>query len=80
MSICPLCNGLRTLNFSCENCKASLDDQGKVTDYLDEYSAYEEINTLKQVDGVKQSTENEQCVHIFSCSQCGNNELIVINE
>ena len=80
MSICPLCNGLRNLNFSCKYCKAALADQGKVTDYLDEYSAYEEINTLKQVDGLEQSIKNEQCVHIFHCSQCGNDERIVINE
>jgi len=71
---------LRNLKFSCKNCSASLADQGKVTDYLDEYSAYEEINTLKQVDGLEESLENKQCVHIFSCSQCGNDELIVITE
>lgn len=80
MSICPLCNGLQVINFYCKHCKATITDQGKVTDYLDEYSAYEDINTLKLVDGLEQSIENEQCVHLFHCSHCGNDERIVINE
>lgn len=80
MSICPLCNGFRNINVSCKHCSASLSDQGKITDFLDEYSAYEEIQTLKLVDGLEQSIENEQCVHLFSCRHCGNDELVAINE
>lgn len=80
MSICPLCNGFRNLTIFCKQCSASLADQGKITDYLDEYSAYEDIQTLKLVDGLEQSAEMDQCVHLFSCSHCGNDELVTINE
>ncbi len=55
-------------------------DMGKVTDYLDDYSAYEEQETLKQVDGVESSIENNQCLHFFYCQHCGWEEHIIINE
>ena len=50
LSICPLCNGLQRLSLPCKRCRATLVDMGKVTDYLDDYSAYEEQEMLKQVD------------------------------
>ena len=55
-------------------------DMGKVTDYLDDYSAYEELEILKQVDGLDSSSENDQCLHFFYCQQCGLEEYIIIDE
>ena len=80
MTICPLCNGLRQMSIPCKRCHASLQDQGKVTDYLDEYSAYEEIETLKQVDGVLQSIESQICIHLYYCNQCDLEEYVIIQE
>jgi len=80
LSICPLCNGLQQLSLPCKRCRAMLVDMGKVTDYLDDYSAYEEQDTLKQVDGLKTSIENDLCLHLFFCQHCGWEEHIIINE
>jgi len=51
-------------------------DKGKVTDFLDDYSAYEDIDTLQQVDGIKGHTS---CVHYFYCESCKWDEQIVIH-
>ncbi|WP_019240353.1 MULTISPECIES: hypothetical protein [Bacillus] len=80
MSICPLCNGLQTICQNCQRCSAELEDKGKITDYLDTYSAYEDIETLKQVDGNEHSIENKICVHYFLCEQCGFEEYVEILE
>lgn len=78
--ICPLCNGLQQLSIQCKYCSDVLVDKGKVTDYLDDYSAYEDIETLNQVDGLKNSLDNQQCIHYFYCESCGWKEHVIITE
>ncbi|WP_042349691.1 hypothetical protein [Bacillus massiliigorillae] len=80
MPICPLCNGLQQVSLPCNKCQSVLIDKGKLTDYLDNYSAYEDIETLKQVDGVSDSIQRHQCVHFFFCENCGGEESVVIEE
>jgi len=71
MSICPLCNGLDEIMFVCPHCRHVIKDNGKVTDYLDDYSAYMDIEMMKLFDGVLNSLELHQCVHLFYCENCG---------
>lgn len=78
--ICPLCNALEQTSLSCEKCNNSLHDLGKVVDYLDDYSPYEEIVTLKLVDGLENSVKRHQCLHLFRCSHCGYDKRITVQE
>ncbi|KMJ57946.1 hypothetical protein AB685_14040 [Bacillus sp. LL01] len=80
MEICPLCNGFEDFKDSCTSCGSMLVDTGKVTDYLDDYSAYMEVNLLKMVDGDLNSLEGHVCVHLFSCPVCQKEQIIPIQE
>jgi hypothetical protein len=68
--ICPLCNSLKEIEVHCPNCQMPMKDYGKVADYFDQYSAYENIDTLKLVDGDRNSLKNNVCWHIYACSRC----------
>ena len=76
MEICPVCNGLRQLKIPCKRCRAMLVDKGKVTDFLDDYSAYEDTDVLQQVDGL---TKHMGCVHLYYCESCNWDEQIIIS-
>lgn len=80
MEICPLCNGLEEYQGNCGSCGNMLMDTGKVTDYLDDYSAYMEINLLKLVDGDINSVENHVCLHLINCPVCQKEQIITIQE
>ncbi|QNG62019.1 hypothetical protein H4O14_18700 [Bacillus sp. PAMC26568] len=81
MYMCHLCNGFQSNTYaSCPNCKTIMMDHGKITDYLDAYSAYMEIETMKLFDGAIDSLEVHHCVHLFSCSNCMHEEMIEIQE
>ncbi len=78
--ICPLCNKLEEYDVSCDSCAHVMQDHGRVTDYLDDYSAYEDIATLKLVDGLPHSVKRNECVHLFYCTSCRSDEVVVIRE
>lgn len=78
--ICPCCNKLEEYDICCVSCAHIMQDHGKVTDYLDDYSAYEDITTLKLVDGLPHSVERNECLHIFYCPDCHSNKVVVISE
>jgi DNA-directed RNA polymerase subunit M/transcription elongation factor TFIIS len=80
MSLCPLCNGLRTIHIACPQCNAETEDQGKMMDYVGPYSAYMEIDLLKRNDGFPKSLEKGQCPHIMKCPKCGHDEVVLIQE
>lgn len=80
MSLCPLCNGLRKIHLGCPKCSDNLEDKGKYMDYADEYSAYMDIDTLKQNDGYPDSLQKGQCAHIMNCPKCGHDEVILVQE
>lgn len=80
MEICPLCNGFENFSGTCETCGNTMIDIGKVTDYMDDYSAYMEINLLKLVDGDVNSVKNHYCLHLTSCPICRNEQVITIQE
>ncbi|MFC0272116.1 hypothetical protein ACFFIX_11700 [Metabacillus herbersteinensis] len=80
MNVCPLCNGLDAWSVQCPNCRTIMEDKGKITDYLDDYSAYMDIDSMKLFDGAKQSLEENQCVHYYYCTSCMHEEVKSINE
>jgi hypothetical protein len=46
-------------------------DQGRVTDFLDDYSPYLDQKYTDLVDGLPMSIETGDCVHLFTCENCG---------
>ena len=78
--VCPLCNAFEQKDVRCDVCFHCMDDLGKRVDYLDDYSAYEEIVTLKRVDGLSESIARHECVHLFYCSICKSERTVVIQE
>ncbi|MBD1383384.1 hypothetical protein [Metabacillus arenae] len=81
MIMCPLCNGFEHhREILCPNCGTIMTDQGKITDYLDDYSAYMEIDSMKLFDGVLTSLEEHQCVHYYYCKNCLHEETQTIQE
>lgn len=80
MDLCPLCNGLETREIQCLNCKTIMEDKGKITDYLDDYSAYMDIDIMKLFDGNIHSLVEHQCMHYFYCPVCQHQQTNAINE
>ncbi|WP_425542000.1 hypothetical protein [Alkalibacillus silvisoli] len=64
----------------CSECDSNIEDQGKVIDYFDDYSAYMDISLMKLLDGDPQSFDNHQCLHYFYCENCNHEEIIAVNE
>jgi hypothetical protein len=80
MYVCPACNGLKTVEKSCEVCNGMMHDVGRVVDYLDDYSPYLEDEGLKLVDGVVESKASHLCVHVLHCPSCDSESKISIQE
>ncbi|MBA2874776.1 hypothetical protein [Thermaerobacillus caldiproteolyticus] len=80
MNVCPLCNGLRELSMYCSQCQGKLQDQGKVTDYFDDYSPYMDIDMMKRADGYPTTFGYHECVHLFYCPHCHHEEVRFIKE
>ncbi|WP_223700828.1 hypothetical protein [Sutcliffiella deserti] len=80
MGICPLCNGFEEYNQTCTSCGNLLVDAGKVTDFFDDYSAYMEIDSMKEVDGNLVSLAENICMHLVSCPLCQQDKVVAINE
>lgn len=80
MNICPLCNGLRKVTVYCPHCQQPMENQGKVTDYFENYSPYMDIDMMKLVDGYPYTLANHECVHLFYCPCCRQEEVRFIKE
>jgi hypothetical protein len=80
MNICPLCNGLRNVAVHCSHCQKQMVDQGKITDYFDDYSPYMDIDMMKLVDGYPKTLIRHECVHLFYCLHCRQEEVRFIKE
>jgi hypothetical protein len=80
LKVCPLCNQMETRSEECERCHLLMDDRGRIMDYFDDYSAYLDIDGMKQVDGYEDDGQNHQCPHIFYCTQCTHNQVLLVNE
>ena len=62
MKVCPVCNSMFNLSYRCSNCSELLEDNGRVEDYLDPYSADMPIENVAY------------CKHVYICRNCGNTE------
>lgn len=80
MSICPICNGYGSVTVSCPKCSQIMDDQGKISDYFDDYSPYMEIDLMKLEDGFPTNYSESQCVHLYKCPNCGEEQAQFIQE
>lgn len=80
MGICAICNGFEQLTVNCPNCGEYFDDNGRIMDFYDDYSAYMEIDHLKFEDGYPESFSKEECPHLVSCPKCGHSEVKFIQE
>lgn len=72
--VCPLCNGLKEINYECNECKALMVDEGPIVNYLDDYSPYLSNDITQLVDGAP----NDKCMHLFTCNKCNKDKRIEI--
>lgn len=79
MGICPICNGLNSLQAYC-SCGELFTDNGRVMDYYDDYSPYMPIDLLKLEDGYEQDFREQKCPHFLKCSACGQEKVVFIQE
>ncbi|OIJ21388.1 hypothetical protein BKP45_01000 [Anaerobacillus alkalidiazotrophicus] len=80
MAMCPICNGLTSVEIQCEQCHSEMSDKGRLLDYFDDYSAYLDIDGMKLFDGITDDQKNNQCPHVFYCYQCHMENTILIDE
>lgn len=80
MSICPLCNGFATAQETCEQCSTNMEDQGKLSDFFDDYSPYMDIDLMKLEDGFENNLATNQCVHLLQCPSCGKEQVYFVQE
>ncbi len=80
MPVCPVCNGLRELNFICSNCGNQMTESGRLMDYYDDYSPYMEIDLMKMEDGYKDTKSEHKCPHLYFCTNCQKDEVLFIKE
>lgn len=61
--VCPACNKLENITYTCPQCNGVMVDKGRAQDYVDPYAGQYPIN-----DG-----EN-YCIHVFQCLNCNEME------
>lgn len=71
MECCMWCNGISEEILICPTCEGFMLDQGRIYDYYDDYSPYMDIDLIKLEDGDPNSSNKNECVHLFKCSNCG---------
>jgi hypothetical protein len=76
---CAVCNGLESLIAECPHCQMPVEDYGRFNDYLGPYSPYRPIEDISLTNGYE-DLQNHQCMHIMSCSNCGDTFMIAVNE
>lgn len=77
--ICPVCNGLRSLQMACPNCGVIMDDGGKLEDFFDDYSPYLEMRWNREVNGYPDLAAH-RCLHYAQCPECHSEEIIGVEE
>lgn len=77
MNMCPLCNGFSVAHYVCSVCGNEERDIGRLADYLDDYSAYVDIEVA---NAVIERINAQQCIHLFYCDACERDEIRSITE
>lgn len=78
MPICPFCNGLQYEQHTCTSCEDTLQDYGKLVDYMDDYSPYMDQELLTEVDGLTMNNSQQYCVHVMYCGTCGHQTEVAV--
>ena len=71
-NICPVCNGLITLEQSCPDCKEILEDSGQIENLMGPYAPYEEHGRLSEKKG--------NCIHQIVCPYCDKTWNVKVNK
>lgn len=82
--VCPLCNGLISLEFHCPNCLNPAVDCGKRDDYVEPYAPYSELGEAIPSTDDKAlpfkchltGSTPMKCLHMLYCDVC-NTTMIV---
>ncbi|QRG66828.1 hypothetical protein [Brevibacillus choshinensis] len=77
--LCPVCNGLTSLEQACAHCKNRLEDAGRLYDRYGSYSPYREIDDAKMDNGYP-DRQQHQCLHTGWCAQCGLEQTVIVQE
>ncbi|KHF39168.1 hypothetical protein [Halalkalibacter okhensis] len=80
MGMCPVCNGMTTLEVQCTQCNELQVDYGRIMDYYEKYDAYLPIDLTKRNNGISNDLKDEQCPHYLECTQCGRTTVQLVNE
>ncbi|MDT8862045.1 hypothetical protein N0O92_17685 [Alkalihalobacillus sp. MEB130] len=80
MGMCPVCNGMVSLELKCQECQSQQVDYGRIMDYYEKYDAYLPIDLTKLNNGITNDFEEEKCPHYLQCSQCGKTSVHLVNE
>lgn len=77
--LCPVCNGLVSLEQACSRCGNRLEDGGRLYDYYGDYSPYREIDDAKMDNGFPDRAQH-QCLHTGWCPQCRAEQTVSVRE
>lgn len=80
MSICPICNGMSKIKVACEECQEELVDFGRIMDYDEKYHPYEEIDLLKEKNGIANDLQQHLCPHYVTCPNCNSFSVYLVQE
>ncbi|WP_332631104.1 hypothetical protein [Halalkalibacter flavus] len=80
MGMCPVCNGMTTLEIRCTQCEEQQIDYGRIMDYYEKYDAYLPIDLTKRSNGIATDLKEEQCPHYLECSHCGIATVHLVSE
>lgn len=61
--VCPLCNGLATVQAHCPQCGGHMADGGAVENYFGPYSPYMDVSSWPD--------DGDCCIHLLYCPDCG---------
>ncbi|WP_078552591.1 hypothetical protein [Bacillus alkalicellulosilyticus] len=78
--ICPICNGLESVNLLCESCQGPVEDRGRLMDLFDDYSPYLDIEGMKMINGIPDDQKLHECTHVLVCPTCGTEQLYIVKE
>ncbi|MGO4370844.1 hypothetical protein [Paenibacillus sp. 2TAB19] len=79
--LCPVCNGLASIQESCSSCKGQLIDGGRVTDWIGPYAPYEPIQEPFANESYQRlEAPPAHCNHIIYCPACQQTSEVLVNE
>ncbi|GAE25867.1 hypothetical protein JCM9140_1888 [Halalkalibacter wakoensis JCM 9140] len=80
MGMCPVCNGMESLEIQCDQCRQEQIDYGRIMDYYEKYDAYLPIDLTKMNNGIENDLKEEKCPHYLQCSKCGRESVHLVQE